>query len=129
MKVSGPATRSPLDWKPFRSLVRVRASGLAFTVALLGLLSLLRVFETVELNAVNAAFNLRGPRQPGAPIAIVAVDQESFDQTHLQWPWPRDYLARIVDNIAAGGPKVIVLDVCFYEEDQRAGGDAQLAEA
>ena len=112
-----------------RSRLFGRARGLLVTLAAVSLLYWLGVFRTTELSAVNAAFNLRGPRSPSAPIVIIAVDQESFDQTGLQWPWPRDYLARIVNNLSAGKPKVIVLDAFFYEADLRPGTDPVLGEA
>ena len=62
-------------------------------------------------------------------ILIIAIDDESFSQTGLQWPWPRSYLAEIVRGVAAGQPAVIVLDVFFYEADPDPMGDAALAAA
>jgi CHASE2 domain-containing sensor protein len=86
------------------------------------------LLERPELAASDLLFRLRGPMPCESPIVVVAIDDASFAQNHLQWPWPRDYIARIVDGIAAGGPQSITLDVLFYEESDPAA-DAALAEA
>ncbi len=98
----------------FASLVLVLVAGL------------LGAFEFLELKANDAAFNLRGIVAPTPSIVIVAIDDESFTQTGLQWPWPRAYLAQIVDRLATGKPKVIVMDIALYEKAQ---GDEILAAA
>ncbi len=81
-------------------------------------------FEFLELKATDTAFNLRGIIAPTAPVVVVAIDDESFSQTDLHWPWSRAYFARMVDKLAQGGAKVIVIDVVFYEPFT---GDATLA--
>ena len=83
-------------------------------------------FEFLELKAIDAAFHLRGAVKPAAPVVIVAIDDESFNETGMHWPWPRSYFARIVDQLAHSGARVIVLDVTFYEPFE---GDAALAAA
>ncbi|MBI4787158.1 MAG: adenylate/guanylate cyclase domain-containing protein [Chloroflexi bacterium] len=83
-------------------------------------------FEFLELRAQDWAFNARGAIAPSTPIVIVGIDDESFTQNGLQWPWPRAYFARIVDRLADAGPRVIALDVSFYES---APGDEALAQA
>ncbi len=70
-----------------------------------------------ELNAVNLAFQLRGPQAPRSPVVIVAIDDTTIRNTGLQWPWPRTYFAQIVDRLAAGGARVIAFDVFFIERE------------
>lgn len=86
----------------------------------------LNAFELLELKAIDAAFVLRGTHPPTSSIVIVAIDDESFTQTGLQWPWHRAYLARVVDRLAQAQPRVIAVDVLFFEP---AEGDAILADA
>ncbi len=106
------------------SLRRQTAAIGLVTLLILIFFQLISGFEFLELKAVDAAFNLRGALPPAAQIVVVAVDDESFDQTDLHWPWSRAYFARIVDKLAAGGVRLIVLDVVFYEPFD---GDAALA--
>src|SRR5262249_40790694 len=46
-----------------------------------------------------------------------------------QWPWPREIVAELVNEIHRASPKLIVLDVLFAEQDRQASGDGKLAEA
>ena len=73
------------------------------------------VFQTLEYSVSNQFFQLRGPIPHSEDIIVVAIDDESFQQTGLQWPWPRDYIAKIVAGISAGKPKVISIDAFFFE--------------
>src|SRR5574341_1272199 len=98
----------------FASVILVLAAGL------------FGAFEFLELKANDAAFNLRGTVAPTPAVVIVAVDDESFTQTGLRWPWPRSYLAQIIDGLASGKPKAIVLDIALYAPAQ---GEETLAAA
>lgn len=76
------------------------------------------LLDPLELDAVNVAFRLRGQQAPTSPIAIVAIDDNTFENTNLQWPWPRTYFAQLVDRLAAGGAKVIAFDVFFTNPEE-----------
>ena len=76
------------------------------------------LMDPLELDAVNVAFRLRGAQAPTTPIVIVAVDDNTFENTGLQWPWPRTYFAQMVDRLAAGGAKVIAFDVFFTNPEE-----------
>ena len=52
-----------------------------------------------------------------APVRIVDLDDESLEKLG-QWPWPRNTLARLVDQIQAMGAAVIVFDIVFAEPDR-----------
>lgn len=66
----------------------------------------------------NAKFKIRGPRAPKNKIVIVEIDDESI-QYLGRWPWHRDTMAALVNNILAFGAKVVGLDIVFSEADQR----------
>ena len=72
---------------------------------------------------------LHGARPPAAPIAIVAIDDFSFNWTGYQWPWPRAYLAKIVDQLNKDGARIVGLDVLLLEAGADPAGDAALANA
>jgi len=58
------------------------------------------------------------PRRIAADrVAVVLIDPESL-ATVGPWPWPRYYLARLTEIIAAQRPQVIGYDVIFPEADR-----------
>jgi adenylate cyclase len=104
-------------WALLALVIGLLAAGLAATL-----------LNRLELFAGDVLFLLRGPVESHSPVVLVAIDDASFAQNKLRWPWPRDYIAKMVDNIAAGKPKAIAIDVFFYEpSDPKA--DAELARA
>lgn len=85
--------------------------------------------ERLELGARDTMMRLRGVRQPSGNIVIVAIDDDSFNWTNYQWPWPRSYLAQIVDAVNKGGARVVAMDIFLSEPDKDPNGDAALAKA
>jgi len=94
--------------------LRTLLAGLAAAVLTVGL-ALSGALEPSELGALDGLFELRGPRQPAAPILIVSIDEDSFDELNTTWPFPRAFHARVVDAVSAGGPLAIGLDMLFSE--------------
>jgi adenylate cyclase len=82
---------------------------------LVGGLNLLGFFEPYELDSLNLRFHLRGAREPSSPIVIVTIDEDSFDELNLPWPWPRSLHARFVEAVSPGRPAAIGFDVLFIE--------------
>jgi adenylate cyclase len=76
------------------------------------------VLRSLELSTVNTRFEVRGRRPAPANVVLVEVDSTTFDELGLQWPFPRRVHARVIDNIAREGPKVIAYDVQFSEASQ-----------
>ncbi|MGH7391973.1 MAG: CHASE2 domain-containing protein [Candidatus Rokuibacteriota bacterium] len=109
--------------------LRTLLAGFAAAVLTVGL-ALLGALETSELGTFDRLFQLRGPRTPVTPIVIVTIDEDSFDELNLPWPFPRAVHAQLVSALAAGNPIAIGLDVLFPEpspwgpEDDRALGEA-----
>jgi len=84
---------------------------------------------------VDTRFLLRGPETPRNPIVIVAIDEDSVQSLGDDLmgqnvrTWPRANWARLISRIAAGQPRLIVLDVVFDIPGWDAGGDDALAAA
>lgn len=72
--------------------------------------------EPIDLALRDALTRQRG-RMPSDQIVIVAIDDFSFNWTGYRWPWPRDYIARLVESISAGNPAVIGLDILLFEAE------------
>ncbi len=90
----------------------------------------LGLFEGVERWGLNAQFHLRGPVPPTSPIVIVSIDEDSFDELNLPWPWPRALHAQFLDMLSEQEPAVVGFDILFAEpsmfgpDDDQALGEA-----
>ena len=60
-------------------------------------------------------------------IVVVEFDEASIE-AFGQWPWPRDYLADVINHLRGQGAGLIIMPVLFSEQD-RAGKDDVLAKA
>jgi adenylate cyclase len=79
--------------------------------------------ERTDLAVLDRLFALRGPRVPAGPIVIVAIDEDSFDELDLAWPFPRALHGVLLDQIAAAGAAAIGLDLLFPEPSSRGPED------
>ena len=79
--------------------------------------------EWVELRALNGLFELRGAQPPRAPVVIVAIDEDSFDELNLTWPWPRALHGQLLETIDAARPAAIGLDILFPEPSAHGAQD------
>jgi|GEM_PF-522607 len=75
-------------------------------------------FEKIEGWILNTQFSLRGEIPPKSPIVIVSIDEDSFDELELQWPWPRSIHAQFLHILQQGHPAIIGFDVLFTEPSQ-----------
>jgi len=69
---------------------------------------------TVETKLYDLHFSLRGARDPGDQVVIVAADEKSLAALG-RWPWPRSVLADLVTALDQGGAKVIAFDILLSE--------------
>src|SRR5260370_33831867 len=83
--------------------------------------------ERIEYSARDLMMRIRGAEKPSSDIVIVAIDDFSFNWTGYHWPWPRSYLAEIVDQINAGAVNVLDLDIILSAPDPDPSNDRALA--
>jgi adenylate cyclase len=94
---------------------RVLGTWLAATL-IAALLSML-LGERVR-NTVFDSWQAVSPRDLSATdVRVVMVDNPSIAAVG-SWPWPRYYLARLTEQLAARGAKVIAFDILFAEQDR-----------
>jgi adenylate cyclase len=97
------------------------AAGLAFAT--------LSVTQRVEW-ALYDRMMTAATRNPVPPpdVVIVAIDEPSFSEMGVPWPWPRRLHAQLIDALAQGGARRIALDLVFDQpgtpEDDDALADA-----
>ncbi len=71
----------------------------------------------------NAFFDLAQGLMPSgggdapAPVTVVDIDEASLASLG-QWPWPRDTLADLVNEIARYEPRVVGINIIFPEPDR-----------
>jgi adenylate cyclase len=89
----------------------------------------LGVMEILEYKSLDLRFKIRGPIPQTLPIVIVNIDQDSFDELDLPFPWPRTLHAELIRKLKAAGAKVIAFDVLFTEPKADPHEDQALAAA
>jgi adenylate cyclase len=85
------------------------------TWLVLALLSFLPFGQRLENYGLDLLFAWRQPQPAPADLLIVGIDEPSFQEFGLAWPWPRQLHAALVDRLAAGGARCIVFDVVFAD--------------
>src|SRR5574341_1438560 len=85
--------------------------------------------EPLELKSLDLRFKMRGAVAPRLPIVLVSIDQDSFDELGLPWPWPRTLHAELIRKRAKAEAKVIAFDVLFTAPRADPREDRALAEA
>ena len=68
----------------------------------------------LENGSVNLRFALRGSVAAN-DVVVVGIDDATFNQLGLQWPFPRRLDAEAIDRLRADGAATIVYDVQFTE--------------
>ncbi len=76
--------------------------------------------KRIEIEAFDLLTVLTAPGTKNVPIVIVGIDEPSFGELGIQWPWPRDVHARLVNSLARQGAAVIAFDVVFAEPSKPA---------
>ncbi len=79
------------------------------------LLGLSPVGESIELAGYDL-LHLFGTRSaPSKEIVVVGIDEPSFAELGLQWPWPRSLHGKLLERLRAAGAAVVGFDVLFPE--------------
>src|SRR3954469_4713980 len=71
------------------------------------------VLRSLELDSVDARFAVRGDEKPPGDLVVVGIDGKTINRLDQQFPYPRGLHARVIDNLAKDGAKVIAVDIVF----------------
>ena len=85
-------------------------------------ISTLYVFFPKSLESIDNRFRdymfiLRGEIPQNDKVVIVDIDEKSLKQIG-QWPWSRDVLSILLENLTNSGVGIIGFDIVFAEEDR-----------
>lgn len=102
----------------FSQTWRLRATVLVAAVAavlLVWLASTTRPWQGVEHKVFDVFTALTATRQVAVPIVILAIDEPTFQELQLQWPFPRRLHAQVLDRLRADGALAAGFDMVFAE--------------
>src|SRR5690242_1184883 len=77
-----------------------------FIFAAVTLLTRLPAWPLLDYRAFDYLSTVGGPELPSDSAIIVAIDEPSFADINLQWPWPRKLHAQLVSSLRAAGARV-----------------------
>ena len=86
-------------------------------------------FDELERDTIDTRFAIRDEDPPPDDLVVVEIDDVTFDELELRWPFPRSVHGKVIDRIAADDPKAIGYDVQFSEPSEDFKSDLALAEA
>ena len=107
---------------------RVLATFAVLWWLLIALASLTPAGRQIERQMLDSMMVASATHNSMFPITLVGIDEASFAELGLQWPWPRSLHAELVDKLAAAGAAVIVFDIVF-SEPSNSQDDKRFAEA
>src|SRR4051794_10804026 len=94
-------------------VVAVLVAGLlAAVIGVVGQLT--HLLPGVQSDTVALRFPARQATTPN-DVVVVGIDDVTFSDLSLQWPFPRRYHAKAIDRLKAAGARTIVYDVQFTE--------------
>jgi adenylate cyclase len=73
------------------------------------------LMRALEQQSVDARFSVRGAQEQPQEFALVEVDDRTFSELGVQWPYPRSEHARVIDRLREAGAKAIAVDIQFTE--------------
>ncbi|MDY6914911.1 MAG: adenylate/guanylate cyclase domain-containing protein [Candidatus Cloacimonadota bacterium] len=96
--------------------------------AIVIVISFLDIWQNIEYKAQDMFFMFRGQQEISEKVVLIEISDDTFSSLQHQWPFPREYYAKLIDNLNKAGAKQIIFDITF-SEDSEAISDSMLAEA
>jgi adenylate cyclase len=75
-----------------------------------------KLLKPWELDTVDARFAIRGSHEPAVPLAIVGIDDKTFDDLNVRWQdfrWA--FHGRVIDQLRKDNVRAIAYDIQFTE--------------
>ena len=76
-----------------------------------------QAFLSLDNRLRDFLFLARGPLPASKNVLIVDIDEKSL-KTEGQWPWSRNKVAQLIDNLTEAEAGIIGLDIVFSEPDR-----------
>ncbi len=88
-------------------------------VMLVALLLQWSPLQSLELKSYDFRERMREKKQ-SSPVVIVAIDDASIASMG-RWPWPRTFMAEMIEILKADEAALIGLDILYTEQDRSSG--------
>ncbi len=85
------------------------------TFLLLAPLAFLTPGRSAEHLWLDFCYQWRPSPPAPADLLLVGIDETSFQELRLAWPWPRRLHAALIDRLHQAGARLIVFDVLFAD--------------
>jgi len=76
--------------------------------------------DIIEKKTFDLRSRLSASEERNPDIEMVVIGEDDLDEIG-RFPWPRNILAKAIDNLAVAGAKVIAMDIMFNEPEESAG--------
>ena len=73
------------------------------------------LLRSLELATVDTRFDVRGRQAAPRDVVVVGIDDVTFGDLGVQWPFPRSLHGGLIDRLHRDGARVIAYDVQFTE--------------
>jgi adenylate cyclase len=86
----------------------------------------------LEQRSLDLRFKIRGNLKPENEIVIIKIDEKTFDQLKLKYPFPPRLFADLIDKLTRSGASIIAFDFLYSEPSRECdppGQDKILADA
>jgi len=83
-------------------------------------------WNNLEHKAYDVFFMLRGVQEISDDVVIVEIGDDTFNTLNERWPFPREYHARLIENLENSGASQIIFDIEFTERTN-IDSDSKLA--
>ena len=106
----------------FNPFMKTLKANLLISLIIAGVFSLLLYINPTSLekfnnNFIDSFFHFRGDINSSKEIAIIDIDEKSLKELG-QWPWSRDKIAKILQNLTEAGVGIVGFDMVFAESDR-----------
>ena len=85
-------------------------------------------WNNLEHKAADVLFLIRGEQEVSDNIVIVEIGDDTFNTLNERWPFPREYHAKLIENLEKAGANQIIFDIEFTERTN-IDADSKLAAA
>jgi adenylate cyclase len=85
------------------------------------------VLDQPERDTLDTRFQVRGSEAAPAEVVVVAIDDVTFNELGVRWPFPRSLHAKAIDRLREGGARVIAYDIQFTEQTRPKEDNALIA--
>ena len=95
-------------------------------VVIFRILFITNFWHNIEHKASDIFFIMRGEQEISGDIVIVEIGDDTFNTLNERWPFPREYHAKLIENLEMAGASQIIFDIEFTERTN-IDADSKLA--